>query len=326
MKSNKPFPARLGIFLFVLLMVAGSTFMWWNVETSSVDASDPTPLVFHVEKGDGVKAIAANLAQKHLIRSPTSFFLLVKMLGIERQLQAGDFRLNRAMDAGVVARELTHGMLDVWVTTLEGWRVEEIAAKLARDLDIPEVEFLKYSREGYMFPDTYRIPRDATAAAVADMFQKIFDQKVNGQLRADAKKQGLTLDQVVTLASIVEREGRSDDDRPVIAGILLKRLRAGWALQTDATIQYALGYQGAEKSWWKKVLTADDKTIRSAYNTYTNPGLPLGPIANPGLASIKAVIYPLETDFWYYLHDEKGHAHYARTIEEHTANIATYLH
>lgn len=144
-------------------------------------------------------------------------------------------------------------------------------------------------------------------------------------MREDAKMSGLTLDEVITLASIVEREGRTADDRPIIAGILLKRLKADWPLQADATLQYALGYQAREKTWWKKALTNDDKNFRSPYNTYLNPGLPPRPIANPGIESMKAVIYPKDTEYWYYLHDPTGAVHYAATIEEHNANVKTYL-
>lgn len=290
-----------------------------------VDPKEMTSEMFVVERGEGVKNIAARLAGARLIRSSTGFYLLVKFMGIEHNLQAGDFRLNRSMDTKTVARELTHGMLDAWVTTLEGWRVEEIAAKLNKELDIPESEFIKVAREGYMFPDTYLVPRDATVGAVATLFRSTFDEKVDASLRNDAKKLGLSFGEVITLASIVEREGRSEEDRPVIAGILLKRLKADWPLQADATLQYALGYQTGEKSWWKKNLFDEDKKIDSTYNTYLHPGLPPGPIANPGLASIKAVIYPKETDYWYYLHDSNGRAHYARTLEEHNQNSATYL-
>jgi len=325
MKSNKRFTNRLVIFLLVIVVMLGGSAVWWWQDIAPIDPADKTPIIFTVGRGDGVKTIAANLSQKNLIRSPMSFFILVKVLGIERELQAGDFRLTRIMDARTIAEELTHGMLDVWVTTLEGWRVEEIANRLAKELDIPEAEFLRYAEEGYMFPDTYLIPRDATAAAIAAIFRRTFDEKVTDQMRQDAKKTGLTWGEVVTLASIVEREGRSDEDRPSIAGILLKRLKADWPLQADATLQYALGYQSFEKSWWKKSLTNSDKTVRSGYNTYRNPGLPPAPIANPGLAAIKAVVYAQETDYWYYLHDPQGGVHYARTIDEHNENIANYL-
>lgn len=229
------------------------------------------------------------------------------------------------MSAREIAEELTHGIVDVWVTTLEGWRVEEVAMQLSADLDIPEQEFLAVAREGYMFPDTYLIPRDATAAAVAQIFQDTFDQKITGAMRQDARATGLTLPEIVTLASIIEREGRSDLDRPVIAGILYNRMEQDWPLQVDATLQYALGYQPEEKSWWKETLYDVDKRVASPYNTYANGGLPPGPIANPGLASIMAAIYPERSEYMYYLHDPTGTIHYATDLAGHEQNIATYL-
>ncbi len=327
MKSNSTYSffSRRIILFFVVVAFSWFGWLWWNNSLSPVDPKDTTPVVFVINKGDGVKVIASNLASQNLIRSPTGFYVLVKILGIERQIQAGDFRLNRAMNAKDVAAELTHGITDLWLTTLEGWRDEEIATKLSKDLNIPEVEFIKYTKEGYMFPDTYLIPQNATAAAVAQIFLDNFDKKVTTQMRADATKSGFTLNEVLVMASIVEREGRSAQDRPIIAGILLKRLKADWPLEVDATIQYALGYQASEKTWWKKYLTDDDKKITSPYNTYLNTGLPPTPICNPGLESITAVIYPSTSDYWYYIHDATGAVHYAKTIQEHNANITKYL-
>ena len=313
------------VFFLVTVLVIGAAAAWWFDSTGAVDTTDHTPVSFAIHQGDGARAIATNLSELRLVRSPTAFFLLVKFMGIEKNLQAGEFRLTRSMDSKTVAQQLTHGFEDVWVTTLEGWRNEEIAAVLAKNLDIPETEFLKIADEGYMFPDTYRIPQDATAGAIVNMFRTTFDTKVTDAMKATAAKRGLTLNQVVILASIVEREGRTDADRPMIAGILLKRLKANWPLEVDATLQYALGYQSGEKSWWKTNLTAEDRLVKSPYNTYTNPGLPPGSICNPGLSSITAVINAQDSDYWYYLHDTAGGIHYAKTIEEHNANIAKYL-
>ncbi len=317
--------SRILFFVFAICIVILAGFLWWKDAVAPVNPSDSRPANFIIARGEGARSVAARLASEKFVRSSTGFFLLVKFMGIERNLQAGDYRLNRMMDAATVAQTLTHGTLDVWATTLEGWRVEEIAGTLAKAFDIPEAEFLKYSKEGYMFPDTYLLPKDATPAAIAKIFLDTFDKKIDTTLRSDSRKTGLTFPEVVTLASIVEREGVTDDDRPVIAGILIKRLKADWPLQTDATLQYALGYQPAEKSWWKKYLDEDDKKVKSPFNTYANQGLPPHPISNPGLASIKAVIYPKITEYWYYIHDAKGGAHYAKTIEEHNANVAKYL-
>lgn len=316
---------RISILLVVIVVICVSGWIWWLDGISSVDPSDQKSVIFLVRRGNGVRDIAADLAAQRLIRSSTSFFLIVKFLGVEKDLQAGDYRLNRSMDAKTIALELTHGIVDVWVTTLEGWRTEEIATKLAKELDIPEAEFLKYAKEGYMFPDTYLIPRDATPAAVAKLFLTTFDAKVTKDLREDAKKTKLSFEDIMVLASIVEREGRTNEDRPIIAGILQKRLKEDWPLQADATLQYALGYQSYEKSWWKKSLTNEDKKFKSPYNTYLHTGLPPLPIANPGISSITSVIYPKDTENWYYIHDTDGKAHYAKTIEEHEQNIRTYL-
>lgn len=327
MKQSKSysFASRLVVVFAVLVVFAWMGWLWWRDSISPVNTNDTIPVNFVVKSGEGVKTIAANLSEEGLIRSPTGFFILVKFLGIERQLQAGDFRLTRSMDARTIALELTHGILDQWITTLEGWRSEEIAARVAKDLDIPEQEFLKFAKEGYMFPDTYLIPRDATSAGIVEMFKENFDKKVTDQMRQDAAKTGLSFEEVIILASIVEREGKTAVDRPIIAGILLKRLKNDWPLQADATLQYALGYQALEKTWWKKSLTDADKKIRSPFNTYENPGLPPHPISNPGVESISAVIYWKDTPYWYYLHDPAGGVHYAETLEEHNANITQFL-
>lgn len=325
MKSNSRTVTHFGVFLLVVFIALGGALLWWHDAMGPVDEQDQAPINFTVNKGDGVRVIAANLASEKLIRSPTAFFLLVKYLGIEHTLQAGEFRLQRAMDTRSIAKELTHGFVDVWVTTLEGWRVEEVANRLAKDIDLPEAEFLKVATEGYMFPDTYLVPPDATSGALAKIFSDTFNTKVTPKIREDAKKTNLTFPEVITMASIVEREGRTSEDRSVIAGILLKRLEADWPLQVDATLQYALGYQASEKTWWKKYLTVEDKSVKSPYNTYLHTGLPPAPICNPGLEAITAVVYPKESEYWYYIHDETGAVHYARTLEEHEANIAQYL-
>lgn len=316
---------RIASLLGLTVLFLGLGLLWWKESLSPVNPTDKTPKIFVIRRGEGVREIAWRLKKEGLIKNQVAFFLLVKKIGIDQNLQAGDFRLSLSMDAETIAQTLTRGMLDVWLTLLEGWRNEEIALKLAGELLLPESEFLKYAQEGYMFPDTYLIPKDATASAVVKILRDNFDKKLTSQLQEEALKKGLTKEEVVILASIVEKEASGEEDRGIIAGILLKRLKKGWPLQADATIQYALGYQPEERTWWKKNLTEADKKIKSAYNTYLNPGLPPEPICNPGLASIGAVIYPQETDYWYYLHDKEGKVHSAKTIEEHEENIAKFL-
>lgn len=211
------------------------------------------------------------------------------------------------------------------VTLIEGWRVEEMAARLNKELGIKNEEFIKAAKEGYMFPDTYFFKPDANAEEITQILRNNFEKKYDEELQAKVKKLGLTTEEGVILASIVEREARSDDARRMVASILLKRFNIGMGLNTDATIQYALGYQSAEKSWWKRHLTKTDLRIDSIYNTYIHAGLPPTPIANPSLSSLTAVANANpKTPYLYYYHDSKGISHYGRTLDEHNENIANY--
>lgn len=316
---------RLTVFLTLVVASLVIGYMWFSEGLRSVVPGSTVTKVFTIEPGTTLRDIADDLESQGLVRSKLIFFLYVRSSSFSQRIQAGTYRLSPAMDARTIAATLTKGTNDVWITTLEGWRLDEIATKITKELSIPEREFLKFAQEGYMFPETYLIPRSATASAIAKLFRETFEKKLTSDLREYSKRQNLSVDEVVTLASVVEREGKSDSDRPMIAGILLKRLRAGWPLQADATLQYALGYQSVDKTWWKPVLTEEDKLIDSPYNTYKHPGLPPGPISNPGLAAIKAVIYPKTSEYWYYLHTPNGKVYYAKTIEEHQANVEKYL-
>lgn len=212
------------------------------------------------------------------------------------------------------------------VTLIEGWRVEEMATKLNKELGIKNEDFLKVAKEGYMFPDTYFFEVDASASAVAKKLKSTFDDKYDETLQAKIKKLGLTPAQGVILASIVEREARSNEARRMVASILLRRYKIDMGLNVDASIQYALGYQPQEKSWWKKSLTKNDLKINSPYNTYIHAGLPPTPICNPSLSSLEAVANAdPKTPYLYYSHDSEGVSHYAKTLEEHNQNIANYL-
>ena len=325
MKSNNRITTRIFIFFAVVfLLLAGGVF-WWRDAMHSADPTDTKVILFSVPSGEGAKEISRQLSTEGLIRSQIGFYILMRFGSYNQKLQAGDFRLSRSMDARTIAEALTHGMSDVWITIPEGWRDEEIATEVAKSIGIPEQQFLTLAKEGYMFPDTYSIPSDATASAIVNMFLTNFQKKITPQLIADAKKNGLTENQLVTLASLVEKEGKNAQDRPMIAGIILNRLKKDWPLQIDATLQYSLGYQAKEKTWWKKDLTDADKKIDDPYNTYLNTGLPPGPIANPGLDSIAAAAHPTMSDYMYYIHDTSGVAHYAKTIEEHEANVSKYL-
>ena len=283
--------------------------------------------IFVIQKGESLNSIIKRLYQEKLIRSRVVFYLLVKRLGIEKRIQAGDFRLSSSMTAEEIAKSLTHGTLDIWVTVIEGLRKEEVAQIVSKNLGLPESVFITQAQEGYLFPDTYLIPKNADVEMVIKIFQNNFRKKFTDDLKRKAENRlGLLEKEVITLASMVEREAKTDEERKVVAGILWKRLKNDWLLQVDATVQYALGYQPKEKTWWKKNLTFVDLKIDSPYNTYIYKGLPPTPISNPGLSSILAVVNAdINTPYFYYISDKSGRLHYAKTLEEHNRNIERYL-
>lgn len=313
----------LAIFVIVLLL---SFFLIYKEGSLPVDKNNPDPKIFVIRPGEGLNLIINNLDKEDIIRNKLVFYLIVKRLGIEKSIQAGDFRLNQTMNAFQIAENLTHGTLDVWVTIIEGLRKEEIANIFNKNLDLPESEFVRSTDEGYLFPDTYLIPKESTVDDVKTILTNNFKLKYDQSLKNLATKQGLTDDEVIILASLVEKEGKLDDDRLEVASIILKRYKNGWNLQIDATIQYAIGYQSDEKTWWKKNLTKDDLEIDSLYNTYKYSGLPPAPICSPGLSSIKAVVQANPTTpYWYYISDKNRKMHYAVTLEEHNENIRKNL-
>jgi len=313
------------VFLFFFVGLGGF-YLYYQEGSLPVDKTASTKKIFVIKKGEPLSLIARHLEEENLIRNRLVFYIIVKQLKIEKKIQAGDFRLSPAMDALSIAKRLTKGTLDVWVTVIEGLRKEEIAHLVASKLNFPESLFIKESSEGYLFPDTYLFPRSATVGAVIKIFRQNFDKKYSRRLQIKARRKNLTDNEVITIASLVEREAKSPADKNRVASIILKRYRQNWPLQIDATIQYALGYQPRLKTWWKPSLTQQDLEITSPYNSYRYPGLPPTPICNPGLDSIKAVINANEeTPYWYYLSDRKGKTHFSKTLKEHNQNVKKYL-
>lgn len=315
------------ILLAVLTIIALSSFLVYKEGSLPVDKANTTPKIFVIEPGAGVNQIAADLSKEGLIRSKLVFYFVVKLNGLESKIQAGDFRLNKAMNAPEIARALTKGTLDQWVTIIEGLRKEEIAQILNEKVGIDPEEFTDKASEGYLFPDTYLIPKGASSETVLSILQNNFDKKYTPDMQSIAAQKGFSKDEVVILASLVEKEARSFENKVKVASIIVKRYKKGWPLDLDATIQYALGYDPIKKTWWKKAVNNADVKINSPYNTYKNLGLPPTAICNPGLDSINAVLQAdPNTPYWFYISSRDGSTmHYARTIEEHNRNIAKYL-
>ncbi len=324
------------LFFLVLLplLVFISFYFWWSSSSKPVSL-DQTKKKIVVTKGLTLDKIAQKLEEEGLIRSATAFKFYIQFKGLSKNIKAGEYTLSPAEDLYKIAEKLLKGPDLIWITLPEGLRIEEVAIKLAKELEVEDPqnfysEFLKASsgKEGYLFPDTYLFSKETHPADAVSLLYNTFKRKIS-PFEEDIQKKGLKLNEVVTLASIIERETRTEDERPVVAGILLKRLKAGWPLQADATVQYVLGSRNCEEKpfdckWWPSV-TKSDLDVESKFNTYKNKGLPPSPIANPGILSIKAVIYPEETPYWFYLHDKNGRIYYATSLEDHQKNIDLYL-
>ncbi|MDP2649393.1 MAG: endolytic transglycosylase MltG [bacterium] len=310
------------IILIIMLSIVG--LLWWKNGVLSPEPQNKKETIFVIQKGEGVREIANKLKRENLIKDPIVFFLLIKQLGLDGKIQAGDFRLSPSMTANEVAQNLTHGTIDIWVTIPEGQRADEIADTLSKKIPSYQESWrnILVENEGYLFPDTYLIPKDADLNLIVSIMTGNFEKKYSEIETAD--KSNLSKQEVVTLASLIEREAKFPSDRPLVASVLLNRLKISMSLQIDATVQYALGYQPVEKNWWKKELTNDDLRIKSPYNTYLNSGLPPTPIASPGIDSLKAILNPIDTDYLYYISDSKGHLVFSKTLEEHNNNIKKY--
>lgn len=317
---------KLRITIFVIMLVILAFYMFYQEGSLPVDRKNQGVEIFTIRKGEGLNSIVKNLSNQNIIRNKIVFYLIVKRLGIEKNMQAGDFRLSKSMNAEEIAQNLTHGTADVWVTIIEGLRKEEIAQILTEYFKIPTIPFIEQAREGYLFPDTYLIPKDATIEKIISIFTANFEKKYTPDLQNKVKALGMTEREGLILASLVEKEAKFPEDKKKVAGIIYKRFKDDWMVQIDATIQYTLRYQKKEKTWWKKDLTVDDIKVDSTYNTYKYKGLPPAPICNPGLESLVAVANAdVNTKYWYYISDKKGNMHYAVTLEEHNENIRKYL-
>lgn len=307
--------------LLVVVLLASS--VWWKNGVSPVDSSNKNSAIFVVKKGDGVREISNRLKTKGLIKSPIVFFLLVKQLGLDKKIEAGDFRLSSSMTAQEIAQNLTHGTLDIWITVPEGKRATEIAEILQAKIPTYNSSWANIltENEGYLFPDTYLIPKDADIEMIVGQMRGNFDRKYSEINVGNSK---LTKSQIVILASLIEREAFTDSEKPIIAGILLNRLDLEIALQVDATIQYAKGQNQLNKKWWEPVTLEEYKSVASDYNTYLFVGLPPGSISNPGLEALRAGANPANTDYLYYLHDKNRQIRYAKNLQEHNENIEKY--
>ncbi|MDO8659593.1 MAG: endolytic transglycosylase MltG [Candidatus Parcubacteria bacterium] len=314
---------RLTIVLALLAVMILGGILWWKNGLSPTNLADKENKIFVIAKGSGLKEIANKLENEGLIRNRIVFFLYTRLGRFENKIQAGSFRLNPSMTSEEIAQNLTHGTLDVWITIPEGKRTSEIAETLKEEMYAYDSSWksILVAHEGYLFPDTYLIPKDAEIDTILNQMLNNFDAKY-ATLNTSSSK--MKKEEIVIIASLIEREAITDAEKPIIAGILVNRLNLGMALQVDATIQYAKGQNPSSKKWWEPVTFEEYKSVKSDYNTYLFPGLPPGPISNPGIESLRAAAFPSETDYLYYLHDKNGKIRYAKTFAEHNANIEKF--
>jgi UPF0755 protein len=311
-------------------------------------SNDRSEVNFTVEEGELPMDVTARLEKEGLIENADAFLLLLKCRHAAERIQAGDHIMRRNMTMDEVILSLQRGTTrGVTITIRPGWRAEQIADYLAT-VNLPQFdkqEFLDIVKEGgasfaflqdrprngspglegYLFPETYQVLQGITAPQLVNRLLSEFDQRVTPEMRAKATQQGLTLQEAITLASIVERETVKPEEAPIIASVYLNRIKAKTYLNADPTVQYAIGWVPESKQWWKTPVTLEEyQKVDSPYNTYLNPGLPPGPIAAPSMNSIQAVLDPAQTDYFYFLATGDGGHVFARTLEEQNANLGKY--
>lgn len=283
----------------------------------------PPQYTFTIKEGQGLRQVSAHLEEENLIRSRFVFEFLIMIIGGEKSVAYGEYYFEKPLDAFTLAKQIAEHDFNVTyrkVTIPEGYTNSEISdllEKTYKNFDTDEFETLTKGKEGYLFPDTYFFFPSAKTTEIVGKIEENFNTKIENY-DDDIEKSNFSKEEIIILASLIEAETNGNDDREMISGIIQNRLRINMALQIDASVRYAL-------SKFTEPLTYADLKVDSPYNTYTNRGLPPGPIGNPGLSSIEAALNPSKTDYLYYLHDEDGTIHYAKTFEEHKQNISKYL-
>ena len=355
--------ARVLVVVFALIVIAaGAAIAYFVLGDSTpilgtiadplapMDPSDSTRQVVTVPQGATAADIGTDLQQRGLVRSSLMFRFAVEQAGVGSSLAAGDYELSRSMSTPEIIQVLARGQVKrgLVATIPEGWRSEQIADRLeatgvssrdeflraiAAPASVPGVNVLgdppPQRLEGYLFPETYEVTQRVPGTRAAELMVRMFQLRLGSTFQSAETR--LTQAQVLTLASIVEREARQPAERPVIASVFLNRLGSELPLQADPTVQYAIatrdGPQASTYNYWKTELTETDLQFDSPYNTYRYSGLPPGPICNPGEASVRAVLSPAQTDYLYFVAttDGSGTHLFARTLDEHNANISKVM-
>jgi UPF0755 protein len=325
------------IFILLVLALIIMGFIWQGIYLPKEPGSNNS-LVFSVKKGEGVKEVAINLERQGLIKSDFLFLFYTLIQRVAGKLQAGEYLLSPSMNIPQITRKIVSGeVIKIKVTFPEGFSLAEIEERLMQNgfnikskiksqkakIYKEEFKFLvelpeETNLQGYLFTDTYQFSYQATPEEIVRKMLSNFDKKLATDLREEIQKQGKTIFEVVTIASLIEKEVQTPEDKELVSGILWKRLEKGMPLQVDATITYITGKKTTKVPF-------EDLQVDSPYNTYKYKGLPSGPICNPGLDSIKGAIYPKDSPYWYYLSTPEGKTIFSETLTKHNFYKAKYL-
>ena len=303
-------PSKYVYLGFLTAGLAAAAFFWTRGPRT------PEAVVhFEVRKGVPAREVARGLCEQGIIRHPWNLLFWVKFGG-RKAIRPGVYELSKRDSGLAIYRKLVQGPPRVRITFPEGWTSRQMAELLETRAVTPAKEFLalvdREKREGYLFPDTYFFEQALPAGAVLARLVERFREKVPRDFKERAKAMRLSYGQLVTLASIVEREARVAPERPLIAGVFYNRLRKHWYLESCATVEYALGE-------WKPRLRYKDLAVESPYNTYRHAGLPPGPICNPGAAALDAAAHPAQTDMMFFVASGEGTHRFSRYYNEHLA-------
>ena len=328
--KNRYFLGGLAVFCLLVGMA-----LFWNYHLNAPKTGgDGKTILFRVEPGMSASNIADQLQKNQLIDNTGAFRTEAKISGLEKSLQAGNYRLTRGMSVRQIIDVFAAGRVEqIAFTVPEGYTVTQIAdlieqmqlGKKTRFLDLARryapYEYMRtdnpdvvYKAEGFLFPSTYYLSADMKEEQILAMMATEFNKRFTADKRQQLANKGLTARQWVTMGSLVEKEAQVETDRPLISGVFYNRLREQMPLQSCATIQYILGYPKAE-------LTVADTERPSPYNTYLHPGLPPGPIANPGAAALTAALEPAQTEYEFFVVQQNGAHRFSRTYDEHLQAI-----
>jgi len=327
-KAQKTTIILLGLLLLFTCALGGSLII--ANQLKPVSASSALVQV-EIPKGASSKKIGAILADHKLIRSQNLFYYFTRFKGLDQDLKAGIFNLDASWSLEKIALSLTKSTQgpSISFTIPEGFNLKQIAARLEDKGLVSSKDFFKTvnsSRfaygfledlpqgeqwlEGFLFPDTYQVKENAPPEEIINTMLRRFGEIYDAEMQARTRELGLSVLELVTMASIIEKEGKLDEERSIIAGVFYNRLKAKWLLESCATVQYLLDEP-------KEILLYSDLEIESPYNTYKYGGLPPGPIASPGKSSLKAALYPAEVDYMFFVAEKDGSHYFSKTLAEH---------